>query len=316
MFAFITFKVTLGQDLEQWEGKARLCHSLTDSRSSLWETHPVSATRNCCKLFPSSLVSLKGHFNSQAAFCSPWMPWGMDAASLSARLTSHSYIWVSALGLEFTHSSCTLLPLYLKSVASPGPLDSPDPSFLAVSRCMGCCLCLILFSVFGSQCGGWGGIYWEQCQRQEARRGQTSYWIGVSPWAMCSLASPCPLSPCFALLLPQQRAQPEPWLLDPDICWRMAKTFVFLLHEQLGWDGHSFRQSAKKKVIFWPKQGGGGDERFWFLGTDRKYSFPNQFILLIIHHRILPCLLECCQHTWTKDTVFCYTAVFKAATKY
>lgn len=167
VFAFITFKVTLGAV----RGKSK---ALTDSRSSLWETHPVSATRNYCKLFPSSLVSLKGHLNSQAAFCSPWIPWGMDAASLSAGLASHSYIRVSALGLNLHLPLGTLLPLCLKSVASPGPLDSPDPSFLALSRCLGCCLCLILFSVFGSQCGGWGRICWEQCQRQEGRRGKIS----------------------------------------------------------------------------------------------------------------------------------------------
>lgn len=146
-------------------------------------------------------------------------------APLSACLaSSHSYIWVSALGLEFI-PSCTLLPLCLTSVASPGPLDSPDPTFLALSRCMGCCLCLILFTVFCSQRRDWGGICWEQCQTQEVRRSKTSKWIGVLPWTMCSSASPSPLSPCFALLLHQQRAQPVPWVLDQGSCWgpRQAK---------------------------------------------------------------------------------------------
>lgn len=160
----------------------------------------------------------------------------------------------------------------------------------------------------------------------QERQKQLMDWCLTMDYGRGSWASPCPL-PLFALLLLQQRAQPVPALWTrahaegpdrishpchllkdgKDLCVPIAST------TGLGWSTY-WTINLRKKVIFWPKQGR-GDERFLFLATGGKYSFPNQFILLMIHHKILPSLLECCQHTWTKDRVFWYTVVFRAATK-
>lgn len=133
----VCFKVTLGQDLEQWEGKARFCHTLIEGPACgrLILSLPPGIAVNCshppCCPWKDTLTirQLSVLHESLGA----WMP-----APLSAHLDSYSYIWVSALGLECIPSSCTLLSLCLMSVASPGPLDSPDPFFHTLS--MGCCL--------------------------------------------------------------------------------------------------------------------------------------------------------------------------------
>lgn len=79
-------------------------------------------------------------------------------------------------------------------------------------------LSVILFSAFCSQCGGWGGICWEQWQRQEVRRGKMDWCLSMDR-VRGSSASPCPLSPCLAPLLLQHRAQPVPWAVEQGSCW-------------------------------------------------------------------------------------------------
>lgn len=220
MFAFITFKVTLGQDLEQWEGKARLCNSLIQGPA-------------CGRLILSLPLGI-------AVNCShpPWCPWkdtltarqpsalheSLEAwmpAPLSAPLASHSYIWVSARGLEFTPRSCTLLPLCLMSVASPGPLESPDISCLALSRCLGCFFAWFYVVHFAVSVGLGRDMLGAMSETGgQQRQNQLMDWCITVDYVLS-----CPLSPCFALLLLQQRAQPVPWVLDQGSCWgpRQAK---------------------------------------------------------------------------------------------
>lgn len=87
----------------------------------------------------------------------------------------------------------------------------------------------------------------------------------------------------------------------------MAKTFLFLLHEQLGWDGQSFKQKTKKRWYFGPNRlemEMTGNTAFqitlfcsWFITR-----FYPLFRMLLAHME--------------KDIAFWYIVVFRAATKY
>lgn len=143
VFAFITFKATLGQDLGQREGKARLCHALTDPRSRLWETHqiPCPCHQELLQTVPlSSMVSLKGDFHGWPASCSPLhKPLGADGRSpfslsgsfslLHSSLSSHSQIYTFLLHTFFPFASCLLPHQSLWTAQIPLPLP------VAVARC-------------------------------------------------------------------------------------------------------------------------------------------------------------------------------------
>lgn len=196
VFAFVTFKATLGQDLGQWEGKARLCHALTHPRSRLWETHqiPCPCHQELLQTVPlTSEVSLKGDFHGWPASCPALhKPLGADGRSpfslsgffslLDSSLSSHSQIYTFLLH--------TFFPLCLMSVASPEPAlvtaQIPLSLPVAVAHCAVFAWFYFLCFEVSVVSGRGGCVAGSNVQRQEVRKSKTNEWISVLPQTMRS----------------------------------------------------------------------------------------------------------------------------------
>lgn len=191
---------------------------------------PSGIAANCSPVL-RGLLERRLLWLASLLFCPSQTPWGRWQVSFQLvwlLLTPgfKSQLSLSNLHLPLAH----FFPLCLMSAASPEPLDSPDPSFLACSGCTLCCLCLILFPMFCSQRGVWEGMRcWEQCPEAGGQEKQNQLMDQRLTTDHALLRLPCPLSPPVfheaALLLNKQRAQPISRVSDQRLRWGPSLSF-------------------------------------------------------------------------------------------